>query len=111
MTITAPVPPCPPHFLSAMTDPAASRLCDGPARPTASLHRLATAAFGEAWPTPFARFTGIALRTCQRLREAAELGRESPAAPGVLTAYMKACTEQAQAAFGALTTPIEGGKG
>lgn len=61
----------------------------------ADLDQLATAAFGEAWPHPFARFAQVNVRTCQRVKRAADDGAADPAAGGLMLAYLTALFAQA----------------
>ena len=46
--------------------------------------------WGKHWLGPMAHVTGVALRTCKRIRRAAEVGEEFPAARGVLAALAEA---------------------
>ena len=46
--------------------------------------------WGEHWLGPMADLTGIAHRTCKRIRRAAEAGEDFPAARGVLAALEEA---------------------
>ena len=103
MTSTLPALLSPETLIARLDDPAllSSAVPGGPSA-TAALARLAQQAFGAEWPAALAHYTGVAPRTCQRIRAAAELGDEAPAARGVLTEYLRVAAGQAQAAFNAL---------
>lgn len=79
------------------------------ARPgaAADLDRLAHEAFGDNWPIALARFAGVNVRTCQRVRASAAAGDENAAAAGLLAAYAKALIFHGQAVIAA----AEGGRG
>lgn len=103
MTPTLPAILSPETLIARLDDPAflSSAVPGGPSA-TAELARLAHQAFGAEWPAALAHYTGVAPRTCQRIRAAAEVGDEAAAARGVLTEYLRVAAGQAQAAFNAL---------
>jgi len=51
---------------------------------TTRLGAAASHLFGEEWAGALSRFTGISLRTCQRVKAAAEADQDHPSAEGVL---------------------------
>ena len=52
--------------------------------------KFAERLFGEHWTQPLSDFTGLNLRTCQRIKAAAHMGEEYGSAKGALDALIDA---------------------